>query len=61
MAPAKSVAERQREFRARKAEQAIAEVRGIFAHVDDHNTIKRHAEKVRRKREKGGTTPPASG
>jgi hypothetical protein len=30
----------QREFRARKAAQQQSEVRGIFAHVDDHAAIK---------------------
>ena len=32
-AAAKTTAERQRDFRARKAEQQAAEVRGIFAHL----------------------------
>jgi hypothetical protein len=61
MAAAKTSAERQREFRARKAGQQTPEVRGIFAHPDDHEPIKRYAGKLQRKREKGGGTPPASG
>lgn len=52
MAPAKTAAERQREFRARKAEQSAQEVRGIFAHPDDHEAIKAHAAKLQRKRDK---------
>lgn len=61
MAAAKTTAQRQREFRERKALQSELEVRGIFAHPDDHEPIKRYAGKLRRKREKGGGTPPASG
>ena len=61
MAAAKTAAQRQREFRERKAEQCAAEVRGIFAHPDDHEPIKAHAAKLQRKRAKGGKTPPASG
>ena len=50
---AKTNAERQREFRARKAtEQQATEVRGIFAHPDDHAPIKEHAAKLARKRAK---------
>jgi hypothetical protein len=47
---AKPNAERQREFRARQAQQQIAEVRGIFAHPDDHADIKSHAGKLARRR-----------
>jgi hypothetical protein len=52
MAAAKTTAERQREFRARKAEQQATEVRGIFAHADDHEPIKAHAAKLQRARER---------
>jgi len=52
MAAAKSTAERQREFRARKAQQSTPEVRGIFAHPDDHEPIKAHAAKLQRSRER---------
>ena len=47
---AKTTTERQREFRARKAD--TPEVRGIFAHPDDHYGIKAHAAKLARKRAK---------
>lgn len=61
MAAAKTTAQRQREFRERKALQSALEVRGIFAHPDDHPPIKAYAAKLQRRREKGGGTPPASG
>ena len=47
---AKTNAERQREYRARKASQQSTEVRGIFAHADDHASLKGHAAKMARKR-----------
>lgn len=48
---AKTNAERQREFRARKLnEQQATEVRGIFAHRDDHAEVKAAAAKIARKR-----------
>ena len=40
----------QREYRARKAEQQATEVRGIFAHPDDHQQIKDEAAKIARRR-----------
>lgn len=47
----KTNAERQREFRARKAsEQNATEVRGIFAHPDDHQVVKNEAAKINRRR-----------
>ena len=52
MAAAKTNAERQREFRARRTEQQTTEVRGIFAHQDDRADIKAHAEKLARRRAK---------
>ncbi len=36
-------AERQRAFRARKAAQTATEVRGVFAHPDDHQAVKNYA------------------
>ena len=50
MSAAKTTTERQREFRQRKA--GTPEVRGIFAHPDDHEAIKAHAAKLARKRER---------
>jgi hypothetical protein len=50
MSAAKTNAERQREFRARQAEQQATEVRGIFAHPDDHQQIKDEAAKIARRR-----------
>ena len=52
MTPPKTTAERQREFRARKAAEQQTEVRGVFAHPDDHPAIKDHALKLARKRER---------
>jgi len=48
MNAAKTNAERQREFRARKAE--APEVRGIFAHPDDHAEVKEAAAEIERLR-----------
>lgn len=45
-------AERQRAFRARKAAQTAAEVRGVFAHPDDHQAVKDYAAKLSKKRAK---------
>ena len=45
-------ARRQREFRERKAERSAAEVRGIWAHVDDHDEIKADAARIWRRRER---------
>ena len=45
-------AERQRAFRARKAAQAATEVRGLFAHPDDHQAVKDYAAKLASKRAK---------
>lgn len=52
MNSAKTNAERQREFRARKAAEQAAEVRGIFAHPADHAAIKESAAKISRKRKR---------
>jgi len=50
MSPAKTNAERQRDYRARKASQNTTEVRGMFAHADDHAGLRAHATKVAKKR-----------
>ena len=47
---AKTNAERQRDYRARKASQHATEVRGMFAHADDHAGLRAHATKVAKKR-----------
>lgn len=47
---AKTTAQRQRKFRQRKADTEATEVRGIFAHPDDHADIKAHAGKIARRR-----------
>lgn len=52
MSAAKTNAERQREFRTRQAEQQATEVRGIFAHPDDHQQIKDEAAKIARRRQR---------
>jgi len=49
---AKTNAERQREFRQRKADTEATEVRGIFAHPDDHQQIKDDAAKIARRRQR---------
>ena len=59
-APAKTTAERQREFRARKAETQAAEVRGIFAHPEDHAAIKALAAKLAMKRARAAKVPAAA-
>ena len=46
MNAAKTNAERQAAFRARKAAQTAAEVRGVFAHPDDHPTIREAAKRL---------------
>jgi hypothetical protein len=51
MNAAKTNAERQREFRQRKAaEENATEVRGIFVHPDDHAEVKEAAAKIARRR-----------
>ena len=52
MTAAKTNAERQREFRARQAQQQTTEVRGIFAHPDDHAEVKEAAAKIARRRQR---------
>ena len=45
-------AERQAAYRARKAAEQLTEVRGIFAHPDDHAAVKEAAAKIARKRQR---------
>ncbi len=52
MSAAKTNAERQRQYRDRKAQEGETEVRSIYAHPDDHQAIRAHAEKLARKRKK---------
>jgi len=52
MTAAKTNAERQREFRARKAQTEATEVRGIFAHPDNHAELKDAAAKIARRRQR---------
>lgn len=52
MSAAKTNAERQREYRARKAAETVTEVRGIFAHPDDHAEVKEAAAKIARRRQR---------
>ena len=53
MTTAKTNAERQRDFRQRKVtEQQATEVRGIFAHPEDHAEMKDAAAKIARKRQR---------
>jgi hypothetical protein len=47
----KTTAERQQAFRARRASDGQTEVRGVFAHPDDHAAIKAYAAKVTKKRQ----------
>lgn len=50
MTAAKTNAERQKEWRQRKADANATEVRGIFAHPDDHQAVKDEAAKINRRR-----------
>ena len=52
MSAAKTTAERVAALRKRRADAGAMEVRGIFAHLDDHAAIKEHAAKLARKRAK---------
>ena len=47
----KNSTERVAAFRKRQAETGAMEVRGIFAHLDDHAAIKKYAARIVRKRE----------
>lgn len=50
MIGAKTSTQRQREFRARKFTANQAEVRGIFAHLEDHAEVKEAAARIARRR-----------
>jgi len=53
MSAAKTNAERQRDLRERrKTEEQRTEVRGIFAHPDDHAEVKEAAAKIARRRQR---------
>ena len=52
MNAAKTTAERVAALRKRRADAGALEVRGIFAHADDHASIKEYAAKLARKRAK---------
>lgn len=54
-------AERQAAFRKRQAEQLATEVRGIFAHKDDHAAIKNYAAKLAKKRAKAANVEFSGG
>ena len=54
---AKTNAERQRQYRDRKAQEGETEIRGIYAHPDDHQAVKAYAERLARKRKKSNTSP----
>lgn len=47
---AKTSTERQNAFRKRRAENGLQEVRGAWAHPDDHAAVKALAAKLTRKR-----------
>jgi hypothetical protein len=49
---AKTAAQRKADERQRHKDAGRSEVRGIFAHTDDHAPIKEHAAKLARKRAK---------
>jgi len=48
----KTTAERQQAFRARRASDGQVEVRGVFAHPDDHAAIKAYAARLQKRRAK---------
>ena len=54
MSPAKTNAERQRKLRERRklADVPTTEVRGIYAHPDDHAEVKEAAAKSARRRQR---------
>lgn len=51
--PPQTTAQRQAALRARRAEQGLTQVGGIYAHPDDHPAIKAYAAKLTAKRGKG--------
>ena len=57
---AKTNAERQRDYRARKAAEKLTEVRGIMAHPDDHQAVKDEAAKIARRRQRAEKRKPSN-
>lgn len=57
MSTAKTNAQRQAEHKARRAAEGYKEVRGIVAHVDDHDAIRAAARKMAVKLEKARLKP----
>lgn len=49
---AKTVNDRQKEFRAKMKEQGLKEIRSLFAHPDDIERIRAYAAKLRNQRDK---------
>jgi len=47
----KTTADRQRELRARRLSEGLAEVRGIYAKPEDHVKIKAYAKKLAAKKQ----------
>jgi hypothetical protein len=56
--PAKTTTERVAALRQRRLEAGQTEVRGIFAHADDHAAIKEHAAKLAKRRERAMRKAP---
>ena len=48
----KTTAERQRDYRARKAAQGLEEIRGLFANPADHPKIRAYVERLKKSRAK---------
>lgn len=53
MSAAKTVAERQRELKARRAAEGLKEIRSLYAHPDDFNDIRAYVARKNAKRRKG--------
>lgn len=54
---AKTAAQRVTESKARKIAAGLREIRSLWAHPDDHATIRAHAAKLSAKRERKPRTP----
>jgi hypothetical protein len=50
MSAAKTSTQRSDDLRQRRAEQGLKEVRGAWAHPEDHTAVKKYAAKLTRKR-----------
>lgn len=55
---AKTPAQRQADRRSRLRKSAITEVRGIYAHTDDHKAIKQYAAMLQAQRERSSQAAP---